>query len=372
MRHHKPTDEIDELLWQCLEGTATDEQYKQAGEWVHHSQAHRDYYRKLRDTWLASELLHPVAQQQIDQAWDKMRQQIQPAKRFHIPQWIRAAVVLIVVFGLGMLTHLGLNKTGDTEVAGVYVIDAPKGSKSQITLPDGTSVWMNAGSKLTLKTDFGQRTREIQLQGEAFFEVAHSPQKPFTVSAAEIRVHALGTSFNVKAYPEENFIETTLVEGSVRIEGTHTAQHFAPVELKPHQTVTFYKKESPKEAIAEEATTLQPADNYTNRIDKIEIAERVNIEKHISWKDKRWVFDGEDLDSFTKKLGRRYDVEFFFSDEELKKYKLTGTLEEETIGELLDAIRLTIPMDYEIKQNIVYLRINQQLKTEYEKVTQQK
>jgi ferric-dicitrate binding protein FerR (iron transport regulator) len=357
--------ETERLLWLCFEGSATDEQYREAWRWIHESPANRQYFREMRDLWFVSSWAQPIESSQIELGWQKMQRALQPArgKNRHIWRWIKIAAVILITFSVGFATHKWTNRVEHIVNTETCTVEASKGSRSQIMLPDGTKVWLNAGSKLDFDAGFKQETRNVRLQGEAFFEVAHKPDKAFLVFTSGIVIRVLGTTFNVKAYPEDNTIETTLVEGSIRIEKMDmTTNNFKPFEIHPNQSVRFYKKEPVK--MPEDKVLLQT-------IEKIEIAEQVNIEKYTSWKDKQWIFDGERMSNFSKIIERIYNVAVFFDDEELKNYKLSGTLEEETLEELLNAIRLTIPMDYRIAHNKVYLSINQQLKKEYEKVIKQ-
>lgn len=373
---NKPNDHIDPLLEQCLDGTASDAQYREAWEWVKSSQANRGYYYRMRDAWIAAGMLQPVAGRDIDANWSRLEKRINPSPvrrlkpRPVIPQWMKIAAMMTIVFGLGMMVHalIGGRQAG-VQPQGAYTIVAPKGSKSQAVLADGTKVWLNAGSKLTFDAGFDRQARELSLTGEAYFEVAHNPGKPFLVHAAGVTVRALGTSFNVKAYPDENIIETTLVEGSVRIENDRQeSRRFEPVVMTPKQTVRFYKKEPEpsQQQVVQEATpqTAEPVQD----IERVDVSETANTAKYTSWKDKRWIFEGEDMGSLARKLERLYDVQINFEDESLKTYKLTGTLEEESIEQLLGAIRIAIPMDYRIEKNKVYLKVNQKLKADYEEL----
>jgi ferric-dicitrate binding protein FerR (iron transport regulator) len=365
----------DELLWQCLEGNADDEQYLEVRQWICHSPDNRERYVRVRDLWFAAAISQPVEQRQTDRAWARMRRLLQPVhgKRLRAPfrQWLRAAAMLTVAFTAGFAVHAWREGT-ETPVARAETctVEATRGSKSRVVLSDGTKVWLNAGSKLDFNTAAGNRTRNVTLEGEAYFEVAHHPEQPFLVTASGIVIRALGTAFNVKAYPEENVIETTLVEGSVRVEKISADNSFKPFDIQTNQSVRFYRKETADmPAVAGQPapeTPILPA------IGKIEIIKEINTEKYTSWKDKRWFFDGEKMSNFALTVERMYNVAIFFEDEELKNYKLSGSLEEETIEQLLTAIRLTIPMDYRIVRNRVYLSLNRQLKKEYEKITRQK
>ncbi|HEX3006263.1 MAG TPA: FecR family protein, partial [Bacteroidales bacterium] len=129
----------------------------------------------------------------------------------------KIAAIMVILIGLPSLLHLLPEKTNNRQISKYVTAIAPKSQKSRLILPDGTKVWLNSGTTLKYRTDYGFKTRDIYLDGEAYFEVAKNRSRPFLVHAATIMVKALGTSFNVKCYPEENTIETTLVEGKVQI-----------------------------------------------------------------------------------------------------------------------------------------------------------
>ena len=381
MDHQKPTTGIDELLFRCLEGAADDAEYEQAWRWVHQSPLNRAYYGKMRDAWIAADLLKPgdAVRQQL--AWSKLEKKLQAERmngktvRMKYFRWAAAAAVLIFTYTLGRQTSTQQESMDIGLAKGEYTIEAPKGGKSLMTLSDGSKVWLNAGSTLLFDKSFGEQNRTLALQGEAYFEVAHDDGRPFLVETSGITIVALGTAFNVKAYPDDDLIETTLVEGSVRIESNAQSKtKTEPVVLEPNQKALFYKA---PQTIAVQTNDDAPADEQkpvavAHSFSKVEVAKNVDVEISTSWKDKRWVVQGERLGAFAAIIERKYDVLLVFEDPELKDYKISATLEEETIEQLFNAIRFTVPMDYRIERNRVFLKINQPLKKKYDRLIHHK
>lgn len=327
---------------------------------------------KLKNTWAAAQLTAiPADKETARQGWKLFRSGIDRQKRdrWKYLRWAVAAAVIVFAYMLGTRT---LTKYERKEIAkGEYSIEAPKGGKSVMTLSDGSKVWLNAGSTLHFDKSFGEQNRTLALQGEAYFEVAHDTARPFLVKTSGITIAALGTAFNVKAYPEDDLIETTLVEGSVRIEtNTQSKTKTEPVILEPNQKVVFYKNRQSisVQAIDESTQIDKPKSNELQSFRKIEVTKNVDVEVSTSWKDKRWIVLGERLGVFAANIERKYDMVLVFEDSELEDYRISATLEEETIEQLLNAIRLTVPMDYKIERNQVHLMINQQLKKKYDRL----
>ena len=369
----------DDLLFRCLEGVADEAEYEQAWKWVHLSSQNRTYYGKLRDAWIAAGLLKPVDAERQQQVWARIEKKIQSpqASGKVIPlsylKWAAAAAVVVFAYLLGAQTS---GKHKSVEIAkGEYTIEAPKGGKSVMTLSDGSKVWLNAGSSLLFDKNFGEQNRKLSLQGEAYFEVAHDAQHPFLVETSGITIAALGTAFNVKAYPDDDQIETTLVEGSVRIEtNAQSKTRTAPVVLEPNQKVVFYKDRQSLSVQTNVTDNAAPAGKQKSdavalqSFSKIELSKDVDVALSTSWKDKRWMVQSERLGVFATTIERKYDVVMVFEDPKLGDYRISATLEEETIEQLLNAIRLTVPMDYRIEHNRVYLKINQQLMKKYDRL----
>jgi ferric-dicitrate binding protein FerR (iron transport regulator) len=235
-----------------------------------------------------------------------------------------------------------------------------------VELPDGTLVTLNAGSNLHYDTSYGQGTREVWLEGEGYFNVVKNASIPFIVKAKDVIIKALGTEFNVKAYPEENIIQTTLVNGIVTVRQTNTTDNNAQeITLKPRQTVTYYEQIAAKHTLqdnpeAQPATSVlspvKTAEKVT--IEKVELKNNVKPELYTSWKDPRWVIESEPLSDLARKLERRYDVQIVISDDALKQYPFNGTLTDETLEQVLDIMKSIAPINYSLHKKTVTLTIN--------------
>ena len=136
--------------------------------------------------------------------------------------FVRIAAIILVSFGLGFVANYIIDNRKTVSMAAFQEVVAPLGSQTQVLLPDQSVVVLNAGSKIRYYSNFGVKNREIWLQGEGYFTVAKNREKSFIVRAGSLVIKALGTQFNVKAYPTENTIETALVEGKVKIERIKT------------------------------------------------------------------------------------------------------------------------------------------------------
>jgi ferric-dicitrate binding protein FerR (iron transport regulator) len=281
--------------------------------------------------------------------------------------FLRIASVFVFAFILGAVVFQIRNKTTTGQfAAGFNEVVAPLGSKTRMVLSDGTKVWLNAGSKLRYPVNFMQSSRDVYLEGEGYFEVTKNKERKFIVHTSLLNIQVFGTEFNVKAYPEEEIIETTLVNGSVAIENSETSKlKLSPVFLVPNQMARFHK--------SDESLTITSASGQ-KKIEKIERENLVVIPKidpvvYTSWKDARWVIQSETLESLSVKLERKYDVEIEFNDAALKRYKFSGTLADETLEQVLNVIKITAPINYKIENKKVYLTINNSLnKAEYDKM----
>lgn len=179
---------------------------------------------------------------------------------------------------------LAYEKTNDGVKKIQYnTIATPRGGQFQLVLSDGTQVWLNAASSLTFPASFTGNLREVKISGEAYFEVAHNPDKPFLVKTGKLTVEVLGTDFNVSAYPDEQNISTTLIQGSVRV--------------KDGAGITIIKPG--EQAVVE------------NSSEKISVVKNVNIQSVIAWKEGKFNFQEEDINSIMRKLERWYDINVY-------------------------------------------------------------
>ncbi|MDE3235027.1 MAG: FecR family protein [Bacteroidota bacterium] len=264
---------------------------------------------------------------------------------------IAAAVTGIMIMAGIYLNQLPAKETKVVPVQRSEVITR-NGSKTRLTLPDGTKVWLNAGSKLSYPNTFGNALREVALTGEAFFDVTKNPQKPFVIHTSKMDIRVLGTAFNVKCYPDEKKIETSLIRGSIEV--TLKDRPTEKIYLKPNEKLTLIndeviterkpnagKKKTEESILAEPMVTIgyithQPADNSV---------------VETSWVENKLVFRGETFEEVALKMERWYGVTINIANENLKKEHLTGAFEKENITQALDALELTTDFKYVISKN---------------------
>lgn len=238
-------------------------------------------------------------------------------------------------------------------------IKVPLGSKSQVDLPDGTVVILNAGSQLEYTTHYGKELRKVKLEGEGYFQVAKNEHCPFIVSAKKAEIKAIGTAFNVKAYSDEDYVQTTLVEGAVSIRPDKISKRDKEILLKPNEMLTI--RELNKQTTLEKENITDNTASSAPDIKRLETKISTQIVDPIiytSWKDKRWVIDSEEMESLVLKLERRYDVSITIVGKELEKYKFSGIFQNETLEQVLEIMKSIAPINYTINKKSVVLTIN--------------
>jgi ferric-dicitrate binding protein FerR (iron transport regulator) len=192
--------------------------------------------------------------------------------------------------------------------------------------------------------------------------VAKNPDLPFNVKTGGLNIVAIGTEFNVKAYNDEGIIETTLVEGKVSIKHDQKAfKKSETVVLEAHQKAVFVKEN--QQLTIEDLKSVKQIKPGIIKLKKgnIYIAEKIDPVPTVSWKDNRLIFKGEELSNLLIKLERKYDVSFSFEYEEIKQFRFTGTLEDETLTQVLDVIKLSAPIDYKLDGKTVRILENKQM-----------
>jgi transmembrane sensor len=195
--------------------------------------------------------------------------------------------------------------------------------------------------------------REVTLEGEAFFDVTHNAAKPFIVHTSGLNIKVLGTAFNVKSYASDETIETTLLRGSIEVvkQNDPTAPK---VILRPNEKLVFNKKDLPETEGSKEqiATTVQPAISITHLPADIPDS----IIKETSWRYNKLDFNGDSLEELADKMERWFDVHITINNERLKRYRLKGSFEKETIVQALEALKLSARFEYEVEGKEVVIK----------------
>lgn len=216
---------------------------------------------------------------------------------------------------------------GESEAVVYNKLDIPRGGEFCLTLSDGTKVWLNSETSIQYPVVFGTKERRVFIQGEAYFEVAKDAKKPFTVQFMSSSVTVLGTSFNIRAYPEEKQSQTTLAEGSVRIYSPGSS-----MLLKPGEQAEV------------------------NALSGEMVKKEVEVKTFTSWKDGRFVFEQEPLENIMRTLERWYDIRVIFRDEGAKRISLSGNLKRYgDFSQVMNMLQMTGDVRFELHGNDVYI-----------------
>lgn len=318
------------LSFQYFEGKITKENEKTLLDFIASSPQNKMLFRDWENEWFAT-----FNNEETDKAWQKLVMQIEPEKMQETSvikrrwlrgyKWMRIAAVFT---GLILLSVIYLVYRNSVPEEYAFTVEAPLGERSRMVLPDGTLIWLNSGSHVEYSAGFRKNNRTIRLIGEAYFEVKKNEEIPFIVQTKHCSVKVLGTRFNVSAYPDDDFTETTLIEGGVEL----ISDLNEPLRMVPGERVVYNHK--------------------TNQMYK----ENVTAENFSSWTCSRLDFEEITLKDLMKKLSRRYNVKITIASEELAEKKFSGSLiNGETLTEVLSAINLIVPIEVTRQNDAVYI-----------------
>ena len=314
-----------EDLWKMRDRNKTDES----------EEAFIAHFRKMRNIW-------PVPMESTDPLPPKLKTRRWPSlKTRYIP--ILAISITVIIS-----TILWLNKkeTQTRSINHFSEVSTKPGSRSKLVLPDGSTVWLNAGSKITYGSNFGTLNRNIQLTGEAFFDVKKTTI-PFIIHTGAVQIKVLGTAFNVKSYPTEHTIETSLIRGKVEVSMDKRPE--TKIILNPNEKLVLRNESLPRatqdKIVAEPIVLIKP---LTHRKDSSIL--------ETSWKDNKLIFEDEAFEDLAKEMERWFGVSITFSNQELKKARFTGIFEKESIQEALGALQFSTEFHYQLKNNSIIIQ----------------
>lgn len=304
---------------------------------------------------------------QTDGEWAKTAQEIKPdldeidkkEKVRPLISLLRYAAILILGAGIAYLGFFIINNS--KPVGNCYSeneIIVSKGQKSQVILADGTKVWLNSDTRFRYPSGFmGDKYREVYLEGEAYFEVTRQNGLPFIVKTGNLNITVLGTAFNVKCYPLDKTVETTLIEGSVSLKGENKPVKESEVILRPNQKAVFSKSDG-NITVSDLALKADMQEGRSEDLKQMNAKEAVTA---ISWKEQVLDFDNESFGEIVVKLERWYGYTIVVKDNELLKHRYRGRFANyETIYQVLDAIKLTTPIKYTVSnKNIIIEKIQE-------------
>lgn len=261
--------------------------------------------------------------------------------------FIIASSILVAIFH-GNSPHPGQALlAASSPVAATNEIHTTNGSRTHLTLPDGTLVWLNAGSTLSYPKNYNTTQREVSLTGEAFFDVAHNSRKPFLIHMPRIDIRVLGTSFNVKSYPTEKATETTLIHGSIEVS----------IKDRPNKKIILKPNEKLVVTEDEEALSTVPGRPLTAKVEPVVVIRKPTYERsagvitETSWVDNKLAFQGETFGDLAKQMERWYGITIHFTDPGQEDLRFTGIFENETIRQALNDLKLTAAVNFNYSIN---------------------
>lgn len=277
-----------------------------------------------------------------------------PAKRFNparIGAYAAACITIIFILYTGFFRKDGYTPGNDKpEIASFgnqpLVFTTKPGAKQTITLPDGTTVYLNSASTLKLSKDFGKTDRKVFLVGEGGFDVIHNTRLPFTVSVEKYDVNVTGTFFNVRAYPGDKTTETSLLRGKVDIlirDGLATPLRMS---LKPRQKFVLDTENEGKISDNDNAAASKTTRPHVAIEGLSYNRDSLNLET--AWMQNTLVIEDESFEMIKEKLERWYNVRLIFKDEKVKAYGFTGTFKHESIEQVLKAFQDSYFFNYTI------------------------
>jgi len=326
---NKDKESIDILIVDFLNRRIDSDNLQILNRWINVNEENRIYFNQLRDTWMLSSA-YQYADPDINSSYNLFTERIKqqkPEKRK--PMWkkyiLYAAAVVALLLIIPSVTNIINEKSSN-----IYTeLNIPRAAKLNITLPDGSTAWINADSKLVYSSDFGIKNRNIIMEGEGYFEVV--PGKiPFIVSTDSTQVKVLGTKFNIRNYKRDLFVKVSLFEGKVLF-----LCNEEEVYLKPSEIVEWNKN----------SKSFKKIDS------KIEYANQ--------WINNHLFFDETSFEDIAFELERQFNVNIHFKSEELKKLIFYGdfAIEANNLSEILKIMSSTNKFQYQyrIEHNEVYI-----------------
>ncbi len=352
------------LLIKFLLDSTTPEETEEIFNWLNESRENRLKYFATKRIFLES---HSTESPDVDHSWERMKLAIirsaedktvsgLKANTFSLKVFLVAASIslLVLISGFLGLRLQNLNRNS----AKLNEVKVPFGSRISMVLADGSKVWLNSGSKLTYQAGFGIKERAVNLTGEAFFDIVHNQKVPFVVTTSDLKIKVLGTVFNVKSYPDDKVIETTLVRGKIEVKSLNTNDTKNIIVLAPHEKLIYTKAGNTltrTSIVKEDVSKPRSPDLNAKTQTKIQVAKIEFPENDGSWKDGKLILKSENLEDLARELERYYNVQISFQNDSIKHIKFSGVLDQVTIEEVLKAISSTSPIRYKIDKNVINL-----------------
>ena len=324
---------IDELIANYLTEGLDKNALDELKTWIAASAENQQYFIRQREIWFSAVSREAASVYDKDKAFENFRNRVESQKEiqstsrrgFSLSALWRYAAVVAIIIAVGCISYW----QGEVNVKDTFAdisVEAPLGSKTKLYLPDGTLVWLNAGSRMTYSQGLGVDNRKVELEGEGYFEVKRNEKIPFFVKTKDLQLQVLGTKFNFRDYPEDHEVVVSLLEGKVGLNN-------------------LLREE--KEAV------LSPDERAVlNKANGLLTVESVTASNASQWTDGYLFFDEELLPDIAKELERSYNVKIHIANDSLKTFRFYGNFvrREQNIQEVLEALASTEKMQYKIEE----------------------
>ena len=286
------------------------------------------------EEWNKFDTYPSLSQEKIDSLYCHLHKKMKISPFYKITRhWgqIAASILLLFASGLTILYYIQHQELQTLAEQDVIVRSGDSGT-SQVSLPDGTLVRLNANSSLTYQQNFGQNNRKVKLSGEGYFEVKKNTEKKFIVNTGYIDVTVLGTKFNLYAYEDKDIIEMALVEGHVNV--STSKPPYQTICVKPNEKVTYNK--------------------YDNKLN----IEKTTTKIETAWLNKELVFREEKLENVFQCLSRKFRVKFSIDSSISVDDVYTGAFDDEKIEDILEVLKIHYGFNYTVKDGKINIRMN--------------
>lgn len=302
---------IEELLFRYCEGKLSGDGRKHVEEWISASKENEELAKTVHELYWAADTLSVMDKVDAGKALKKANGKLVRKKIKTVFLWSeRAAAIMFIPLLSAYLLQI---KNTDVVEARMMEIRTNPGMTTAFVLPDGTNVSLNSGSVLRYPEFFSEDKREVELIGEAFFDVTKDPEKRFVVkTTGDERVEVLGTSFNMEAFPGDSILSTTLLEGKVRF-----VSDAGSVQMNPGEKLV-----------------------YNNKTSKAKLT-KTNGEAETAWKYGKIIFDNTPFNEVLRMLSKRFNVDFVVKNEKHQNDSFTGTFSTQRLEQILDVFSIS-------------------------------
>jgi len=320
--------DIEDLLFFYFEGTLGQKDREEVEKWKVASEENRQLFADSLSVWENLDQLRRMRKYDSGKAIQKVYSRIQLQKKlsvFEILQKVAAVLILPLII---TTIYFAIHKRPQPESVSAWnTLKTPAGMRSEFILPDSSKVYLNSTTTLSYPIAFKNDIREVNLTGQAYFEVAENKKVPFIVNTGKINIEVTGTEFQAANYPNENLTEIILIKGGINLyQGAYYKGKKCLYEMDPGQRA------------------------YLESGDEKMVIEPVDVQEYISWKSGILMFRDDPMPEVVRRLNRWFNVEIQLVGPEIKDYAYTATFENESLMQILDLLEISAPIDCKIKQ----------------------